>query len=102
VTTFNNQHQALQTQITELEVALATAIEAKRAADLAAPWLAQLALTNSALTAANEAMNNASFEMERDAELSSKTTVVEASKQANAVFISAIQALKLVVLVSLI
>jgi hypothetical protein len=28
--------------------------------------------------------------------LSSKTTVVEASKQANAVFISAIQALKLV------
>jgi hypothetical protein len=34
VTTFNNQHQALQTQITELEVALATAIEAKRAADL--------------------------------------------------------------------
>jgi hypothetical protein len=34
--------------------------------------------------------------METDAELSSKTTVVEASKQANAVFISAIQALKMV------
>jgi hypothetical protein len=31
VTTFNDQHQALKTQITELEVALATAIEAKRA-----------------------------------------------------------------------
>jgi hypothetical protein len=44
--------------------------------------LAQLALTNAALTAANEAMNNARFEMETDAELSSKTTVVEASKQA--------------------
>jgi hypothetical protein len=38
VTTFNNQHQALKTEITELEVALATAIEAKRVADLAAPW----------------------------------------------------------------
>jgi hypothetical protein len=49
VTTFNDQHQALKTQITELEVALATAIEAKRAADLAAPWLTQLALTNTAL-----------------------------------------------------
>jgi hypothetical protein len=49
-------------------------------ADLAAPWLAQLALTNAALTAANEAMNNARFEMETDAELSSKTTVVEASR----------------------
>jgi hypothetical protein len=43
VTTFNNQHQALKTQITELEAALAAAIEAKRVADLAAPWQAQLA-----------------------------------------------------------
>jgi hypothetical protein len=34
--------------------------------------------------------------MNSDAELSSKTTTVEASKQANAAFISAIQALKLV------
>jgi hypothetical protein len=34
--------------------------------------------------------------MNSDAELSSKTTAVEASKKANAVFISAIQALKLV------
>jgi hypothetical protein len=47
---------------------------AKRVADLAAPWLAQLALTNAALTAANEAMNNARFEMETDAELSSKSS----------------------------
>jgi hypothetical protein len=30
VTTFNDRHQALKTQITELEVALAAAIEAKR------------------------------------------------------------------------
>jgi hypothetical protein len=95
-TAFNDQYQTLLTQTTALEATLAMAIEAKRVADLAAPWLAQLALTNAALTAANEAMNNARFEMETDAELSSKTTVVEASKQANAVFISAIQALKLV------
>jgi hypothetical protein len=32
VTTFNDQHQVLKTQITELEVALAAAIEAKREA----------------------------------------------------------------------
>jgi tryptophan 2,3-dioxygenase len=44
VTTFNDQHQVLKTQITELEVALAAAIEAKRVADLAAPWLAQKAV----------------------------------------------------------
>jgi hypothetical protein len=55
VTTFNNQHQALQTQITELEVALATAIEAKRAAELAAPWLTRSALTNAAFTTASNA-----------------------------------------------
>ncbi len=96
VTTFNNQHQALQTQITELEVALAAAIEAKRAADLSAPWQAQLALTDSALITANTVVANATSVMNSDAELSSKTTTVEASKQANAAFISAIQALKLV------
>ena len=96
ISVFGDQYQTLLTQTTALEATLAMAIEAKRVADLAAPWLAQLALTNAALTAANEAMNNARFEMETDAELSSKTTVVEASKQANAVFISAIQALKLV------
>ncbi|CAC9611925.1 hypothetical protein [uncultured Gammaproteobacteria bacterium] len=96
VTTFNNQHQALKTQITELEVALAAAIEAKRVADLAAPWQAQLALTDSALITANTVVSNAASVMNSDAELSSKTTVVEASKQANAAFISAIQALKLV------
>ncbi len=96
VTTFNDQHQALKTQITELEVALAAAIEAKRAADLAAPWQAQLVLTDSALLTANTVVSNAASVMNSDAELSSKTTAVEASKQANAVFISAIQALKLV------
>ena len=96
VTTFNDQHQALKTQITELEVALAAAIEAKRAADLAAPWQAQLALTDSALITANTVVANATSVMNSDAELSSKTTTVEASKQANAAFISAIQALKLV------
>jgi hypothetical protein len=92
VTTFNNQHQALQTQITELEVALAAAIEAKRVADRAAPWQAQLALTDAALITANTVVSNAASVMNSDAELSSKTTAVEASKQANAVFISAIQA----------
>ncbi len=96
VATFNNQHQALKTQITELEVALAAAIEAKRVADLSAPWQAQLALTDSALITANTVVSNAASVMNSDAELSSKTTVVEASKQANAAFISAIQALKLV------
>jgi hypothetical protein len=65
-------------------------------ADLAAPWQAQLALTDSALITANTVVSNAASVMNSDAELSSKTAAVEASKQANAVFISAIQALKLV------
>jgi hypothetical protein len=77
-------------------VALAAAIEAKRVADLAAPWQAQLALTDAALITANTVVYNAASVMNSDAELSSKTTAVEASKQANAVFISEIQALKLV------
>jgi hypothetical protein len=51
---------ARQTQITELEVALAAAIEAKRVADLAAPWQAQLTLTDSALLTANTVVANAS------------------------------------------
>jgi hypothetical protein len=55
-----------------------------------------LALTDSALITANTVVSNAASVMNSDAELSSKTTAVDASKQANAVFISAIQALKLV------
>jgi hypothetical protein len=51
--------KVLQTQITELEVALAAAIEAKRVADLAAPWQAQLTLTDSALLTANTVVANA-------------------------------------------
>jgi hypothetical protein len=66
------------------------AIEAKRVADLAAPWQAQLALTDCAVITANTVVSNAASVMNSDAELSSKTTVVEASNQANAAFISAI------------
>jgi hypothetical protein len=55
-TTFNDRHQALKTQITELEVALAAAIEAKRAADLAAPWQAQLALLSACIADINTAL----------------------------------------------
>jgi hypothetical protein len=65
VTTFNNQHQALKTQITELEVARAAAIEAKRVADLAAQWEVQLALTNTALTTASNAVIEASSVLAR-------------------------------------
>jgi regulator of replication initiation timing len=42
---FNNQLQTLQRQASALEATLVAAIEAKRAADLAASWLTQLALT---------------------------------------------------------
>jgi Flp pilus assembly protein TadB len=48
-----------------------------------------LALTDSALITANTVVSNAASVMNSDAELSAKTTAVEASKQANAVFISA-------------
>jgi hypothetical protein len=91
VTTFNDRHQALKTQITELEVALAAAIEAKRAADLAAPWQAQLALTDTAFITASTAAFKAASVIDSAADLSAKTAAVEASKQANAVFISAPQ-----------
>jgi hypothetical protein len=60
-------------------VALAAAIEAKRVADLAAPWQAQLTFTDSALLTANTVVANATSVMNSDAELSSKTTAVEAS-----------------------
>jgi hypothetical protein len=70
----------LKTQITVLEVALAAAIEAKRVADLSAPWQAQLALADSALITSNTVVSNAAGVMNSDAELSCKTTAVEASK----------------------
>jgi hypothetical protein len=76
VATFNDQYQALKTRITELEVALAAAIEAKRVADLSAPWQAQLTLTDSALLTANTVVANATSVMNSDAELSSKTPMV--------------------------
>jgi hypothetical protein len=44
-----------------------------------APWQAQLALTDSALITANTVVANATSVMNSDAELSSKTTTVEAS-----------------------
>jgi hypothetical protein len=93
VATFNDQHQVLKTQITELEVALAAAIEAKRVADLAAPWLAQLALTNTALTTANTAVANATSVMNSVGRMFAKTMAIEESKQANAAFKVEIQAL---------
>jgi hypothetical protein len=45
-----------------------------------------LTLTDSALLTANTVVANATSVMNSDAELSSKTTAVEASKQANAAF----------------
>jgi cysteinyl-tRNA synthetase len=86
VATFNDQYQALKTRITELEVALAAAIEAKRVAELAAQWEAQLALTNSALTTASNAVIEANSVLASTVEFPAKTTAVEASKQANAAF----------------
>jgi hypothetical protein len=82
VTTFDDQHQVLKTQITELEVALAAAIEAKRVADLAAPWLAQLALTNTALTTASNAVIEANSGLASTVDFTAKTAAIEASKQA--------------------
>jgi hypothetical protein len=46
--------------------------------DLSAPWQAQLALTDSALITANTVVSNAASVMNSDAELSSKTTSLQA------------------------
>jgi hypothetical protein len=62
-------------------VALATAIEAKRAADLAAPWLTQLALTNTAFTTASNAAIEANSVLASTVDFPAKTAAIEASKQ---------------------
>jgi Tfp pilus assembly major pilin PilA len=93
ITAFNDQHQMLNTQIAALEVALAAAIEAKRAADLVAPWLTQLALTNTAFTTASNAAIEANSVLASTVGFPVKTAAIEASKQANEAFRLAIQAL---------
>jgi hypothetical protein len=90
---FNNQLQTLQSQASALEATLAAAIEAKRVADLATPWQAQLALTNTALTTANTAVANATSVMNSVGRMFAKTMAIEESKQANAAFKVEIQAL---------
>jgi hypothetical protein len=83
----------LQRQASALEATLVAAIEAKRAADLAAPWLTQLALTNTAFTTASNAAIEASSVLASTVDFPAKTAAIEASKQANEAFKVEIQAL---------
>jgi Tfp pilus assembly major pilin PilA len=94
VTGFNDQLQSLREKASALETLVA--IEAKRVADLT-NWDAQLTLTNTALATATTAVTNAISAMNDDnIDLTSKSTAIEASKQANVAFMSEIQVLELV------
>jgi hypothetical protein len=96
ITTFKKRYRWVHARTSGLGQTLAKAIEAKRVADLAAPWEAQLVLTKAALTVANEAMNNARVKIETDAELSTQRAAIRALKQANEAFKVEIQALNAV------